>query len=107
MIFSGLRVSCTKLYFSQLSLKNLQTSKRQEEKTQPVAEELAFPIFFNGRYLFLSSKDQLASMLGADESVDLPPVDQNRLGICINQAYRECYNPIDGRRPMWAQSSLR
>lgn len=52
---------------------------------------------------FLALKDQLASMLGADEADDLPPVDQNRLDICINQAYRECYNPIDGRRPMWAQ----
>ena len=37
---------------------------------------------------FLALKDQLASMLGADESEDLPPVDQNRLGICLNQAYR-------------------
>lgn len=55
---------------------------------------------------FLALKDQLASMLGADESADLPPVDQNRLGICINQAYRECYNPIDGRRPMWAQKQF-
>jgi hypothetical protein len=52
---------------------------------------------------FLALKDQLASMLGADESADLPPVDQNRLEICINQAYRECYNPVDGKRPMWAQ----
>jgi len=55
---------------------------------------------------FLALKDQLASMLGADESADLPPVDRSRLGICINQAYRECYNPIDGRRPMWAQKQF-
>lgn len=47
-------------------------------------------------------QDQLASMLGADGASDLPPVDQTRLGIFINQAYRECYLPIDGRRPQWA-----
>ena len=52
---------------------------------------------------YLALKDQLASMLGADEVSDLPPVDQDRIGICINQAYRECYLPIDGKRPMWAQ----
>lgn len=48
-------------------------------------------------------KDQLASMLGAGEVADLPPVDQHRIGLCINQAYRECYLPIDGKRAMWAQ----
>ena len=52
---------------------------------------------------YLALKNQLSSMLGADEVSDLPPVDQDRLGICINQAYRECYLPIDGKRPMWAQ----
>lgn len=55
---------------------------------------------------FLALKDQLASMLGADESADLPPVDLNRIEICLNQAYRECYNPIDGKRPMWAQKKF-
>ena len=55
---------------------------------------------------FSALKDQLASMLGADESADLPPVDNNRLEVCINQAYRECYNPIDGKRPMWAQKKF-
>lgn len=50
-------------------------------------------------------KDQLASMLGASEAADLPDVDQDRLGICINQAYRECYAPVDGKRPMWAQKN--
>ena len=52
---------------------------------------------------YLGLKDQLASMLGADSLADLPPVDQDRVGICVNQAYRECYSPIDGKRPMWAQ----
>ena len=42
-------------------------------------------------------------MLGASEVADLPPIDQKRVGMCINQAYRECYLPIDGKRPMWAQ----
>ena len=42
-------------------------------------------------------------MLGADSSDDLPPIDQERIGIYINQAYRECYTPMDGSRPMWAQ----
>jgi hypothetical protein len=55
---------------------------------------------------FLALKDQLASMLGADENADLPPIDQNRLGICLNQAYRECYSPVDGRRPMWGQKQF-
>jgi hypothetical protein len=52
---------------------------------------------------YLSLKDQLSSMLGADSVADLPPIDQDRIGIYINQAYRECYTPIDGKRPMWAQ----
>lgn len=52
---------------------------------------------------YLALRDQLASMLGADTLADLPQVDQDRLGICVNQAYRECYTPVDGKRPMWAQ----
>ena len=55
---------------------------------------------------YLSLKNQLASMLGADEVSDLPQVDQDRIGIFINQAYRECYTPIDGKRPMWAQKGF-
>ena len=55
---------------------------------------------------YLSLKNQLASMLGADELADLPPVDQDRIGICVNQAYRECYNSTEGRRPMWAQKKF-
>jgi len=45
-------------------------------------------------------------MLGADSAADLPQIDQDRLGIYINQAYRECYTPIDGKRPMWAQKGF-
>lgn len=52
---------------------------------------------------YLDLKDQLASMLGASEVSDLPEIDQKRVGMCINQAYRECYLPVDGRRAMWAQ----
>lgn len=55
---------------------------------------------------YSSLKDQLASMLGADSITDLPQVDQDRVGICLNQAYRECYAPIDGKRPMWAQKGF-
>lgn len=81
--------------------------KKTSKKTQPVAEELALSQYSSMVDItFLALKDQLASMLGADENADLPPVDQNRLDICINQAYRECYNPVDGRRPMWAQKKF-
>jgi len=52
---------------------------------------------------FQSLKNQLATMFGADDVTDLPSVDQERVGIYINQAYRECYNSYDGKRPMWAQ----
>ena len=55
---------------------------------------------------YLDLKDQLASMLGASEVAELPVSDQKRVGICINQAYRECYLPIDGKRPMWAQKKF-
>lgn len=55
---------------------------------------------------YLSLKNQLASMLGADELADLPPVDQDRIGICVNQAYRECYSSTEGKRPMWAQKKF-
>ena len=46
--------------------------------------------------------DQVASMLGADEWSDLPKIDKQRIKIVANQAYRECYAPIDGHRPRWA-----
>jgi hypothetical protein len=51
-------------------------------------------------------QDQLASMIGASGVDDLPPVDQTRIGVFVNQAYRECYLPIDGRRPQWASRKL-
>ena len=51
---------------------------------------------------YLELRDQLSSMLGADSLSDLPPSDQKRLGIYVNQAYRECYLPVDGMRPRWA-----
>ena len=47
-------------------------------------------------------KDQLATLYGADGVDDLSPIDQQRVGIYINQAYRECYSPVDGGRPEWA-----
>lgn len=47
-------------------------------------------------------KDQLATLYGADGVDDLSPIDQQRVGIYINQAYRECYAPIDGGRPEWS-----
>ena len=50
--------------------------------------------------------DQLSTMLGAESRTDLPSVDQTRIGIYVNQAYRECYAPIDGRRPRWASKKM-
>jgi len=47
-------------------------------------------------------KDQLATLYGADGISDLSPIDQQRVGIYVNQAYRECYSPADGARPDWA-----
>ena len=55
---------------------------------------------------YLSLRDQLATMLGADSLADLPQVDQDRVGIFVNQAYRECYAPVDGKRPMWGQKGF-
>lgn len=55
---------------------------------------------------FKSLKDQLATMLGAESSDDLPQMDSTRLGIYVNQAYRECYAPLDGRRPSWAVANF-
>lgn len=51
---------------------------------------------------FIEVCDQVASMLGADSTEELPAVDAARVRISVNQAYRECYSPIDGRRPRWA-----
>jgi hypothetical protein len=51
---------------------------------------------------FKNLKDQLSTLYGAEGVEDLSPIDQQRVGIYINQAYRECYSPIDGRRPSWA-----
>lgn len=56
---------------------------------------------------YLSLRDQLASMLGAEGVKDLPKVDQDRIGIFINQAYRECYAPVDNKRAMWAQQEFK
>tara|TARA_R100000152_G_C6780477_1_gene213291 strand:- start:1915 stop:2664 length:750 start_codon:yes stop_codon:yes gene_type:complete len=55
---------------------------------------------------FLDLKNQLSTMLGASGVADLPPVDQARIGIYVNQAYRECYLPIDGRRPHWSAREI-
>lgn len=50
--------------------------------------------------------DQIASMLGADQWEDLPKIDRDRVKIVANQAYRECYAPIDGHRPRWASRKM-
>ena len=47
-------------------------------------------------------KNQLATLYGADGIEDLASIDNQRVGIYINQAYRECYAPADGFRPEWA-----
>lgn len=56
---------------------------------------------------YISLRDQLASMLGAEGVYDLPKVDQDRIGIFVNQAYRECYAPVDNKRAMWAQQEFK
>ena len=56
---------------------------------------------------FSEIQDQLANMLGADAASDLPASDKTRVGIFINQAYRECYLPVDGRRPRWATKQFK
>ena len=55
---------------------------------------------------FLNLKNQLASMLGAEGVTDLQDIDQQRIGIYVNQAYRECYSPLDGYRPSWASNNI-
>lgn len=67
-----------------------------------------FPLHFKTRKLILFNDilDQIASMLGADQWEDLPLIDQERVKIVVNQAYRECYAPIDGRRPRWATEKM-
>lgn len=67
-----------------------------------------FPLHFKTRKLILFNDilDQVSSMLGADQWEDLPLIDQERVKIVVNQAYRECYAPIDGRRPRWATEKM-
>ena len=67
-----------------------------------------FPTILQTRELILFDHilDQISSMLGADQWEDLPPIDQERVKIVVNQAYRECYAPIDGRRPRWASQKM-
>lgn len=67
-----------------------------------------YPLGISTRELILFDHilDQIASMLGADQWEDLPLIDQERVKIVVNQAYRECYAPIDGRRPRWASQKM-
>ena len=55
---------------------------------------------------FLNLKNQLATMFGAEQVSDLQTIDQERVGIYVNQAYRECYAPLDGYRPSWASVNV-
>lgn len=68
----------------------------------PTQAEAPTGIVSENLILFLDILDQIASMLGADQWEDLPKIDQQRVKIVANQAYRECYAPIDGHRPRWA-----
>ena len=45
-------------------------------------------------------------MLGAESVADLAPVDQTRMGVFVNQAYRECFSPTDGARTRWSSRSF-
>lgn len=51
---------------------------------------------------FLDIQDQLASLVGAESISQLPEVEQKRIKKLINQAYREMYLGVDGRKPRWA-----
>ena len=55
---------------------------------------------------FVNLKNQLAAMYGASGVADFQTIDQERVGIYVNPAYRECYAPIDGSRPPWAASNF-
>lgn len=54
----------------------------------------------------MNLKNQLASLFGAEQVSDLQAIDQQRVGIYVNQAYRECYAPLDGYRPSWATNNV-
>ena len=72
----------------------------------PTAAEAPTGLTCENLILFLDILDQIASMLGADQWEDLPKIDQRRIKIVANQAYRECYAPIDGHRPRWASRKM-
>ena len=74
--------------------------------TPPGAAEAPTSLRFEKLVMFEDILDQIASMLGADEWEDLPTIDQQRVKIMVNQAYRECYAPIDGARPRWASKKM-
>lgn len=74
--------------------------------TSPMEGSYFKRLKFRQLCLFDHILDQVASMLGADQWEDLPLIDQERVKITVNQAYRECYAPIDGHRPRWASRKM-
>jgi hypothetical protein len=54
-------------------------------------------------YNFKQLKNQLASMVGAEDVSDLVDSDAQHIADVINQVYHECYTPIDGRRARWTE----
>ena len=89
------------------------TSPKEESKvsnlntfTSPLSSSAPSNITAEALVMFDDILDQIASMLGADEWEDLPKIDRDRVKIVANQAYRECYAPIDGHRPRWASRKM-
>jgi hypothetical protein len=88
------------------SLPAPQSTTRATTKTAPMAGSFFSRLKYRELCLFDHILNQIASMLGADELGDLPKVDQERVKIVVNQAYRECYAPVDGYRPRWASRKM-
>ena len=83
-----------------------QSTTQGTTKTAPMAGSFFSRLKYRELCLFDHILNQIASMLGADELGDLPKVDQERVKIVVNQAYRECYASVDGHRPRWASRKM-
>ena len=93
---------------SLLSLSSLSNPPHSFSLTGLVSPSVGkFKVKVKKLCMFEHILDQIASMLGADRWDELPLVDQQRVKIVVNQAYRECYAPIDGHRPRWASRKIK
>jgi hypothetical protein len=55
---------------------------------------------------FYELQKQLAVMVGANLPETLPTVEHEQVKYTINQMYRFCYLPPEGRRPPWSRQSV-